>query len=224
MKRAVSLLLVLIMCLSMCACGNSNKKAFEVSKAAYDNIDIAYDIADNMGSDLYEAWRLGIYDDEEILEDGVKHLAKELSLSEDELSEGVAYVIAVNVYDKEWSALTDEEKETYRGYSDYAFSLFEEDLFSFCVMVVSGAYEVKGDTKTAQEALNSAKAQMKELSESYSDYEHYPNLKGYYTTTSSFFDFCQNPTGSFEQVKTTINDYRNEARDYISDLDYIFEE
>ena len=30
---------------------------------------------------------------------------------------------------------------------------------------------------------------MKELSEEYSDYEHYPNLKGYYTTTSSFFDF-----------------------------------
>ena len=76
----------------------------------------------------------------------------------------------------------------------------------------------------AQNVLNNAKTQMKELSERYSDYEHYPNLKGYYTTTSSFFDFCQNPTGSFEQVKDTINDYKNEARDYISDLDYIFED
>lgn len=75
-----------------------------------------------------------------------------------------------------------------------------------------------------QTALNTAKEQMKELSDKYSDYEHYPNLKGYYTTTSSFFDFCQNPTGSFEQMKNTINDYKNEARDYISDLDYIFEE
>ena len=91
-------------------------------------------------------------------------------------------------------------------------------------MVVSKAYEANGKTDEAQKALNEAKAQMKELSEKYSDYEHYPNLKGYYTTTSSFFDFCQNPTGSFEQVKDTINDYKNEARDYISDLDYIFEE
>lgn len=82
-------------------------------------------------------------------------------------------------------------------------------------MVVSGAYAANGET---------AKAQMKNLSENYSDYEHYPNLKGFYTTTSSFFDFCQNPTGSFEQVKTTINDYRNKARGYISDLDYIFED
>ena len=49
-----------------------------------------------------------------------------------------------------------------------------------------------GAGKKAQTALNEAKAQMKELSEKYSDYEHYPNLKGYYTTTSSFFDFCNN--------------------------------
>ena len=91
-------------------------------------------------------------------------------------------------------------------------------------MVVSNAYKVNGKVDEAKNALDEAKAQMKELSEKYSDYEHYPNLKGYYTTTSSFFDFCQNPTGSFEQVKDTINDYKNEARDYISDLDYIFEE
>ena len=94
----------------------------------------------------------------------------------------------------------------------------------FCVMVVTGAYQANGKVAEAQNALEEAKTQMKELSEEYSDYEHYPNLKGYYTTTNSFFDFCLNPTGSFEQVKTTINDYRNEARDYMNDLDYIFEE
>ena len=100
----------------------------------------------------------------------------------------------------------------------------EDDLFSFCVNSVSAAYKVNGKVEEAQTALDAAKAQMKELSQKYSDYEHYPNLKGYYTTTSSFFDFCNNPTGSFEQVKTTVNDYKNEARDYISDLDYIFED
>ena len=72
--------------------------------------------------------------------------------------------------------------------------------------------------------MEEAKAEMKEMSEKYSDYEHYPNLKGYYTTTNAFFAFCQNPTGSFEQVKTTINDYRNDARSYKSDLDYMFED
>ena len=108
--------------------------------------------------------------------------------------------------------------------SDLYYCVFEDDLFEFCVETVVNAYVVNGKVEEAQTALDTAKAQMKELSAEYSDYEHYPNLKGYFTTTSSFFDFCQNPTGSFEQVKDTVNEYKNEARDYISDLDYIFED
>lgn len=223
MKKVVVLFLTICMSISVCACGGGNKKAFEASKAAYDNIDIAYEITEQFGSDLYEAWRLGIYDDEEILDNGVEHLASELSLSEDEIRVGVAYVMT-EFGDKEWSELSEEDKKTLTDNADIVFSLMEDDLFSFCVMVVKGAYAANGKVEEAQIALTEAKSQMKELSEKYSDYEHYPNLKGYYTTTSSFFDFCQNPTGSFEQVVDTINDYKNEARDYISDLDYIFEE
>ena len=223
MKKVLALILVVLMCVSMTACGGGNKKAFEASKAAYDNIDIAYEIAEQFGSDVYEAWRLGIYDDDEILEDGVAHLASELSLSKEEIKEGVVYAMA-DLTGEDWSELTEEDKATIKDKADLIFEMMEDNLFEFCVMVVCGSYIANGKVEDAQNALNNAKAQMKELSEKYSDYEHYPNLKGYYTTTSSFFDFCQNPTGSFEQVKDTINDYKNEARDYISDLDYIFEE
>ncbi len=223
MKKLVSIILAVVLSVSVCGCGNSNKKAFEVSKVAYDNVTIAYEITEQFASDLYEAWRLGIYDDDEILSDGVKHLASELSLSEEELGNGVAYVMN-DISGKEWSEITEEDRKAYAENADLFFSMMEDDLFSFCVMVVKGAYVANGKAEEAQSALDAAKAQMKELSDKYSDYEYYPDLKGYYTTTSSFFDFCQNPTGSFEQVQGTINDYRNEARDYISDLDYIFEE
>lgn len=223
MKKAYSFLLVLALCLSLCACGGT-KKAFEASKAAYDTIDIAYTITEEFGSDIYEAWRMGIYDDEEILDEGCSYLATELSLSEDEIRDGVAYFLATDVFQENWDSATDEDKDSYRSSADIVFSTFEDNLFSVCVKIVSCAYVVNGKAEEVQTALDTAKAQMRELSEKYSDYEHYPNLKGYYTTTSSFFDFCQNPTGSFEQVKTTINDYKNEARDYISDLDYIFED
>lgn len=219
MKKTISLFLVLALCLSLCACGGE-KKAFEASKAAYDNIDVAYEITEQFGSDIYEAWRLGIYDDDEILDDGADYLAEELSLSADEIRAGAAYTL----YQDEWETMTEDEKQEAINNADMFFVFFEDDLFSFCVAAVSNAYVVNGKVEEAQIALDAAKAQMKELSANYSDYEHYPNLKGYYTTTSSFFEFCQNPTGSFEQVKDTINDYNNEARDYISDLDYIFEE
>lgn len=222
MKKWIALLLAAVMCLSLAACGK-DKKAFETSKAAYDNIDIAYEITEQFGSDIYEAWRLGIYDKDEILDDGAKHLAKELSLSEYEIRTGFAYTIAT-VIGEDWDELSEDDKNKYIDNADVFISVMGDDLFSFCVMAVIGAYTVNGKVEEAQNALDAAKAQMKELSQEYSDYEHYPNLKGYYTTTSSFFDFCNNPTGSFEQVKDTINKYKNEARDYISDLDYIFED
>lgn len=219
MKKLIALFIVVILAVSLCACGGDNK-AFVASKAAYDNIDIAYEITEQYGSDIYEAWRLGIYDDDEVLSKGADHLATELSLSADEIRAGAAYTI----YQDNWDTMSEEDKEDLIDEADLFFSYMKDDLFSFCVMAVSNAYVVNGKVEEAQVALDSAKSQMKELSSEYSDYEHYPNLKGYFTTTSSFFDFCQNPTGSFEQVKQTVNDYKNEARDYISDLDYIFED
>ena len=81
-----------------------------------------------------------------------------------------------------------------------------------------------GDIVKAQTALDTAKEQMKELSEKYSDYEHYPNLKGCYVATNTFFEFCQNPACSLIEFETTLNDYKEETSDYINNLDYIFEE
>ena len=69
---------------------------------------------------------------------------------------------------------------------------------------------------------NAAKELMKQLGDQYSDYEHYPSLKKYFTNTLAFFDFCCNPEGSFEQIVSTFNNYRNNAREYFFDLNYVF--
>ena len=98
------------------------------------------------------------------------------------------------------------------------------DVFSACVLVTSNAYVENGKTKQVEDLLTSAKAQMKEMSEKYSDYEHYSNLKEYFTSVSAFFDFCKSPTGSYEQAIETMNDYRNTARELKNDLAFIFEE
>lgn len=245
MKKIVALLLVVAIGVSLCACGliggekevtlsseemamsvasSKTAEAFEKSKLAYDKVGVAYEITTEFSGDLYEAWRLGIYEEEEILDNGCAYLADELDyLTEDELRYGVAWA-SVSIIGENWDELSDSDKQIYLDKADYIFTIMEDSLFSFCVDVVVGAYTVNGKIAEAELALEEAKVLMKELSAEYSDYEHYPNLKGYYTTTKSFFDFCSNPDGSFEQVKDTINDYRNEARDYVSDLDYIFEE
>ncbi len=178
MKKIIALILSVATCVSMTACSGGNKKPFEASKAAYENIDVAYEITEQFASDLYEAWRLGIYDDDEILDDGVDYLAKELSLSKDELTDGVGYAIA-EITGENWNEMSDEDKAKLTRDTNYYFKIMEDSLFSFCVTIVSSAYIANGKAEEAQTALDAAKTQMKELSEKYSDYEHYPNLKGY---------------------------------------------
>jgi len=213
---------LLMMLLVACSEGKT-QKAFEASKAAYENVNSAYEITANFGSDIYEAWRLGIYDDDEVIDDGCAYLAKELHLSEEELIDGAAYSLG-ELISGSWEECTEEEKLKYKEAADSSFMLMEDELFTWCVHVVSNAYIVNGKVDEIQEYLDTAKGQMRDLSENYSDYEHYPALKGYFTTTSSFFEFCQNPTGSFEQLKTTVENYKTTARDYNADLDYIFED
>jgi len=224
MKKLLLILLALSMCVSMCACGTN---PFDMSKEAYEKISTAYDIIDAYGSDIYEAWRLGIYSDDDILKKGNTFLASELGLEKSELDEGLAYTIATSVYEKEWDSLTDEEKEEYREYADSdtaCYKIFEDELFSMCIKVVSSTYKVNGKSGEISSNLEEAKRIMKDMSNDHADYEHYPNLKGFYTSTSAFFEFCEDPSGSFEQVKDTLNNYRKEARDFKKDLDYIFEE
>lgn len=250
MKKITIFLLAAAICLSLGACGKTKcsiegcaneavedetyeepycaehlkaKKAFDAADAAYQKINSAYDVIENYGSDVYNAWRAGIYDADELLEDGIDCLAGEMKLTRTELADGFIAAIA-SATGEDVSSISQSERDDYIKNSDLVFEVFEDDLFSFCVAVVNGAYEENGQAGRVQKMLDEAKVQMREMSEKYSDYEHYPALKGYYTTSSSFFEFCQNPTGSFDQMKTTVENYKSTARDHRSDLDFIFED
>lgn len=223
MKKWSALLLALIMAFSLCSCGK-NKEALKVSEAAYTNISDAYELIEKFSSDVYAAWRAGIYDENELTSgDGVKYLASRLNLTEDELCDGTACLM-MKMNGMDWNTLAEEEKDLTREIARYAFVLYSDDLFSFCVNAVETAYELSGRFDTIQTLLNDGKTQLKTLSEKYSDYEHYSSIKGYYTSVCSFFEFCKETDCNFKQLQDTINDYRSEIRDYKSNLDYIFEE
>lgn len=288
MKKGISLVLVLVMCLSLCACGKSQavkaaeeaitdigeisidskdaienaeklynalsdkekeqvenyntlvnaQKAyvFELSKEAYNNICKAYKIMDKLSTDLYEGWRIGATESSSYFnaDNCAQYLTKTMSLTEEELREGIAYwyvshhakIDGVQI-EYDWDSATEEDKAELRKL-DWAFFNHQkkasETSFVGPIIAVQQAYTVRGDIDEIRTFLDEATTQMKELSKEYSDYEHYPNLKGFYSTADSFFEFCMKPEGSFNQAKITIKDYRDTARDYQSDLDYIFGE
>ena len=213
MKKIIAIILAAVMLLSLAACGgsedSSKQLAFEQSKEAFREITTAY-LAINMYSqDIYEAWRIGVnsrkdYDDESNLSD----FAYEMHIDEESIKQAVAELLFKDSYEYgDWELLP---------------YMYDGSYFSAWVSVISEAYVCSGDVDKISEHLNNAKALMKQLSDDYSDYEHYPVLKEYFTNTLAFFDFCQNPEGSFEQVVETFNSYRNNAREHFFDLNYVF--
>ena len=277
MKKIVSLVLVLMMCLSLCGFANSksateceklinaigevsvdSKEAietaekayealtekekesiaesavilndarsayiFELSKLAYQNINSAYDITHKFGADVYEAWLIGATNPMAIQKMGVAYLANCVSLTEDEIKGGLGYFQAY-IDHKNWDDLTEAEKKQYVDNGDaFLKGVSNSNVLQTSIYTIPFAYIVNGKTEEAQATLNNAKNMMRELSKNYSDYEHYPNLKEYYTTVNAYFNFCQMPKGTFTMVETTINEYMNDIRDFRSDLDFIFGE
>ena len=216
MKKLIALILILATCLALGACTSNTtdpaektKKAFENSQEAFRLVTEAYLLTNTFSKDIYEAWRLGVndrtsYDDDYEFSD----FTDEMNIEKAHIEQAVANLMGTSQY-------------TYGDWGTLPY-LYSSSYFSAWVDVISEAYKCSGQVKIIEEKLNTAKTLMKELGNEYSDYEHYPNLKKYFTNTIAFLDFCRNPEGSFEQVVNTFNTYRNNAREYFFDMNYVF--
>ena len=232
MKKMIAFLLVFALCASFAAC-SKQAKAFDISKEAYENINAAYELVNKFSEDIYEAWNMGInnkasidgkdegstaysYDDSYNDLEALETFANELHIPQADLEAAVAKLLGKDHYDP---GSYDQRGDWYT-----LSSMYYASFFSACVDLVSTAYEVNGTAAEITELLEEAMDQMKTLSNKYADYEHYPNLKEYFTNTTAFFGFCLEPEGSFDQVVDTFNEYRNNARNYFYDLNYVFED
>lgn len=204
------------------------KAKLAYGKEAYDNIKTAWNIAEQIGDDLYNVWHGCVWEKEEMVDKGIQFFVDETTLSEQEVIEGLASRHYVNLQFAKtgiyWNDLSENDKQAYRNSVTEAIEKASRanqymDMNDALGSIVN-AYKLNGKIYSAQELLETAKQAMKELSE---DYEHYPDLKDFYTTTSALVDFCGSPSGSLDQYSALLNDYRKEARDYMNDLDFIFE-
>ena len=209
----------------------ANKKAYEIAKNAYDMINIVCNYSEWIGNDVVAAWRAGIYDKSDFAKKGssdkVELLASKLNLSYYDTTVGTAAAYQLRWKGVVWETLSDEEKEESRtSDGNYMLTLeaYGNELFQVCVMSVIEGYTHNGYAGTAQSSLDLAKGYIKTLSQEYPDYIHYNALKEYYTAASSYFDFCMNPTGNFEQASNSNNDYQKQVNEYKSELEIVFED
>ena len=197
-------------------------------KEAYDNIKYAWTIANQIGTDIYSVWHGWVFEKDDMSSKGLQFFVDKTSLSMDEIVEGFSAKNYVNEqYAKTgitWLEIDEDMKQFYR---DATIDVFEKasrarqyvDMNDALGAIVN-CFILNGKYASVNEYLETAKQAMKELPE---DYEYYPELKGFFTTASALIDFCRSPSGSLNQFSTLLNDYRKEAREYMNDLDFIFE-
>ena len=206
----------------------AEKAKFSISKEAYNSIKTAWTVAERIGDDLYNVWHGCVWEKDDLSSKGLQFFVDKTSLSMEEVLEGCAARNYINEqYAKTkitWNEIDEEMKQFYRDATVKAFekasrtgqyAAMDDSLWS-----IVNAYKLNGMIYETQELLETAKQAMKELPE---DYEYYQELKGFYTTASALIDFCASPSGSLNQYSTLLNDYRKEARDYMNELDFVFE-
>ncbi len=191
------------------------REAFDVLSAeiifknagdAYRKIAQAAEMCIDGMDDIYSIWRFGIYDADEAYTYNIfTKMALETSYTSDELEAAAdnCYVTA---------------SDCVNG------SFLWGDAWQCCLYVVMQAGDDRGDHTKISELLKEAEEILKEMGNNYSDYEHYPTLKQYYSKVASYAEFYDAPTGSFEQLKGTISDYENEIRTLKSDLEFVFKD
>ena len=180
---------------------NTEKETqFAAANSAYNDIVSASEICIDIMDSIYDAWYFAIYE------------------SDDYSGYSLLYAFS-NKVGFSTSEITDAMIAL--GLSSTSYYVLEE--FNYTVHIVKQAYKNNGKYTEAENYLSSAKESLKSVTSEYSDYTGYPTLKSFYSEVSSYLEFASSPSGSFSQVKTTIDNYETRIRTFKNDLSFIFE-
>ncbi len=230
MKRIIAIFLLLAISFSCWACSTKDKKAYELSKSIFENIEKAYEKLSPIGDDIISAWELGINSGDSLKEwrEGFPLFCSAVSLTQDEVLDGLASL--------EHQANGRLDLEYYKGsvreyYDIYFYSPATNkgllsrysDTFSPCVELVTESYKMNGDLNEIESLLSSARESLEKLSNNYSDYEHYWSITKYFNVINTYYNFCNEPTGSLEQAIDDLHEYNEIAEECHSSLYYYFQ-
>ncbi|MBQ7290574.1 MAG: hypothetical protein IJW76_02485 [Clostridia bacterium] len=214
MKKILSLILVVIMLLSVCSCGGDNNSTgttespkeieYIAAEKAYTELIEAHNLCVSAMDSIYGAWYFSIYEyDDYYGTSGFNEFCDKANVDPTELINAISDFAGYSV-----------SKST-------AYGLFEE--FDYSTYFVGIVLKNNGTYEKINGHLASAKESLKSVTNEYSDYTGYSVLKSYYSEIKAYGEFCESPTGSFSQLKTTVDNYETNLRNYKNDLSFIFE-
>ena len=192
-----------------CQAVDPKESEFEAANDAYNYLTETHDLCVDVMDSIYGAWYFAIYkaDDYSSTQSCFNAFCSEANLDYNDALDALNSVLQS------------------MGYSNPTGiqQLAGLRTFSVTVEVVERVYQNNGVYNQIDNNLSNAKSSLKSVTNSYSDYTGYPTLKSYYSEASAYAEFCESPTGSFGQLKTTIDTYETNLRNYKNDLSFIFD-
>lgn len=192
-------------------CNQSDPKEveFAAAKDAYKYLVESHEMCVEVMDSIYGAWYFSIYeaDDYYMLSSCLRAFCSEANLSQDDTLKAIDMVL-------ESTGITN---------IDDGLRCAALQVPSYAVAIVVKVYTNNGVYAQINSNLSNAQTALKTVTNKYSDYTGYPTLKSYYSEVYSYYEFCESPSGSFSQLKTTINTYETNLRNYKNDLSFIFE-
>ena len=226
MKRFISMTLCLIICATMfvmlvgCECRHEyangkcihcqsidpqveierkeRENELSAAKNAYNSLIEAHNLTVEIMESIYNAWYFAIYkaDDYDFTDDFVMAFDFATGLSNRAAMDAIL------------SELGYSQNDVWR------YLLISD--FSYAVAVVQRTQKITYETIDTK--LASAQAEIKKLSNKYSDYTGLGSLKSYYSEISAYLAFCKSPNCSFSQLSTTMSNYENNLTRYKQEL------
>lgn len=192
-----------------CQANDPKEIEFNAANDAYNYLIETHELCIDVMDSIYGAWYFAIYkaDDYSSTQSCFNAFCSEANLDYDE---------ALNALNSVLQSM---------GYSNPTGTqqLAALRIFNVTVAIVKCVYQNNGIYDQIDSNLANAKTSLKAVTNSYSDYTGYPTLKSYYSEVSAYAEFCKSPTGSFGQLKTTIDTYETSLRNYKNDLSFIFD-
>ncbi len=192
-----------------CNQSDPKEKEFESADIAYFYLTISHQLCTEIMDSIYGAWYFAIYesDDYYMFSSCLRAFCSEANLNQDDVKKSIDKVLqkaGITDIDDDWRCVAMQVP-------------------SYAVAIVVQVYTDYGTYDSIDVNLSNAKEALKSVTNNYADYTGYPTLKSYYSEISSYYEFCSSPTGSFNQLKTTIETYETNLRKYKNDLSFIFE-
>ena len=222
-KKSICLFLVVVLLFAaLSACGsteNKKEKAKEVLNLLL-NVSAAIDI---FGDDIVSAFSFGIKNQKETSYT-INDIAKDLSyFSKEELQFEMLYLIM----GEKWQGKSLEEMQSeFNNFMSTSSYLLDTEVWvyaygksSYWVNVIELANVHTGRADKIQSTLDEAKSKLKELSEKNPDYNVCEKLKDLYLKIVAQQDFCNNPSGTLDEIKekvSTFNQYVQNAKNELS--------